>query len=239
MLFCYFGEVFLFREIINNFMDTATKKKIISIVNCFEMGTPYIQYAQTSFLNDGPKGIKQYTQSYGATEFGGNLKKLVALYVENHGIYAKELTPYIERIGKMPSLVGDKNFIELMKKASIEDEIMRDAQDTLYENTYFLPAEKWAENANFDEPLSHLVVFDSFLQSGSILKFLRNRFPETLDNEKEWVSAYAKTRYDWLRNHSNKHIKNSAYRMKDILKIINDDDWDLDRPVSANGIIVH
>lgn len=220
-------------------MDASTKKKIISIVNCFEMGTPEIQYEQTSFLNDGPGGIKQYTQSFGATEFGGNLKKLVELYVKKEGKYASDLKSYIPRIGKTPSLVNDKKFVELMKKASLEDQLMRDAQDELYEKIYFLPAEKWADAANFEEPLSYLVVFDSFLQSGSILKFLRNRFPETLDDEKAWVTAYSKTRYEWLKNHSNKHIKNSAYRMKDILKIIKDDDWDLEKPVIANDIKIH
>jgi chitosanase len=200
------------------------------------MGTPYIQYAQTSFLYDGPGGIKQYTQSFGATEFGGNLKKLVELYVSKKGKYAPELAAYTPRIGKTPSLTGDKKFIDLMQKASLEDQAMKDSQDELYERVYFEPAKKWAEKAGFVEPLSYLVVFDSFLQSGGILSFLRNRFPETLENEKEWIAAYSRTRLDWLSNHSNKAVKNSAYRMRDILRAVNSDDWKLAKPFIANGI---
>jgi chitosanase len=221
-------------------MDADTKKKIISIVNCFEMGTPHIQYDQITLLHDGPGKILQFTGSVGFTE-AYNLKKVIQLYIDKGGELSKEFARYLPDMGKKFTLARDTKFHKLWKE-SAEEQLMKDAQDEIYESTYFLPAEKWSETAGFELPLSYLVVFDSFLQSGSIMKMLRNRFPETLPNnggtEKEWIRAYAKTRLNWLKNHSRVAVRNSAYRMRDITKIINDDDWELENPVSANGIII-
>lgn len=222
-------------------MDSNTKKKIISIVNCFEMGSPHIKYDDITLLHDAPGNQLQVTISFGMTQ-AGSLQKLIKNYIALHGKYASDFVSFLGKLDKIPDLALDHKFLELVKKASGDDQIMKDAQDEIYESTYFLPAEKWSETAGFELPLSYLVVFDSFLQSGSIMKMLRNRFPETLPNnggtEKEWIRAYAKTRLNWLRNHSREAVRNSAYRMRDITKIINDDDWELENSVSANGIII-
>lgn len=222
-------------------MDADTKKKIISIVNCFEMGTPHLQYDQITLLHDAPGKQLQVTLSVGFTQ-AGSLQKVVHAYIDKHGTYASDFTKYLPKLNKIPDLALDKEFIKLLKKASKDDQLMKDAQDEIFEQIYFQPAEKWSETAGFEHPLSYLVVFDSFLHSGSIMKMLRNRFPEKLPNngghEKEWIEAYARTRLSWLRNHSNQAVRNSAYRMRDIIRIINNDDWDLEKPVEANGIVV-
>lgn len=215
-------------------MTDATKQKILSIVNCFEMGTPHLQYDQITRLHDGPGKVLQFTGSFGVTE-AYNLKKLIELYIAKGGKFADEYKPYLKDMGKKFTLANDSKFGLLWKKSAREDQLMRDAQDEIYEELYFIPAVKWCEQANFKTPLSHLVIFDSILQSGQILPFLRKRFAETTANEKSWVKAYTATRDKWLRTHSNKAVRNSAYRTKDLLKIIADGDWELEHPVIAHG----
>lgn len=222
-------------------MDSETKKKIISIVNCFEMGTPHIQYDQITILNDGPNKVKQFTGSFGVTE-AYNLKPLIELYIQKEGKFSQEFKRYLPNMGKKFVLADDKSFHALWKKSAKEDALMREAQDEIYERIYFVPAEKWSETAKFVEPLSYLVIFDSILQSGSILTSLRNKFPEKLPNnggdEKAWIKSYVTVRNSWLSNHSNKAVRNSSYRTRDLLRIINNNDWDLEKPVKANDIIV-
>lgn len=222
-------------------MNAKTKKKIISIVNCFEMGTKHIQYDQITLLNDGPGQKKQVTLSFGATQ-AGTLQRIINLYIERKGQFANDFKPFLPKLNKIPDLANDKDFINLLMKSSKEDQLMKDIQDEIYEIIYFVPAKQWSEDAEFIYPLSYLVIFDSMLQSGSIMKFLRNKFPEKLPNnggdEKKWIEAYLTTRDKWLSNHSNKAVRNSSYRTKDLLRVLRSNDWNLEKPVKANDIIV-
>jgi chitosanase len=212
--------------------------KIKKVINMMEMGVPNLKYDDITILPDGPNGRRQITLSVGFTEYGGNLKKVVETYIKKEGKYAKDFEPYVDKIGKT-SLVNDHEFINLLKTASKEDQLMKDAQDKVYEDVYIQPALNWAKSRGFEKPLSLLVVIDSFLQSGQVFAFLRNRFSEKTPidggDEKDWITAYIETRHFWLKNHTNKAVRNSSYRTKDYLKMIADNNWNLDAPVVANG----
>lgn len=201
-----------------------------NLLSCMETGTPYMKYDMITILPDGPKGIRQITLGVGFTEFGGNLKKVVQLYVNKKGIYADKLSPFVDKIGKIP-LVNDASFVELLKIASKKDGIMMDCQDTIFEEKYFTPAMKWAHTEGFKTNLAILCIFDSFLQSGQIFGFLRNRFsektPRNGGDEKKWITEYIIARQQWLKTHSNRAVRNSAYRTQSYLKIINNNNWDL------------
>jgi chitosanase len=221
-------------------LDNLTKRKIWSIVNCVETGTPYFAYDQITILPDGPNNIECVTLSVGFTEFGGNLKKVVQRYVDKKGKYANRFVPYLNRIGKMPSLSKDKNFIDALVISSKNDKLMRNAQDEIFEEVYFQPALKWAATEGIETPLGILVVYDSFLHSGSIFTFLRNRFTEKTPanggSEKRWISQYVDARQNWLSNHSNKPVRNSAYRTRTYQQLIKKENWDLVGPVTTlNG----
>ena len=220
-----------------------TDKKIKAIINCVETGTPYLDYASHTFLHDGPNRALQYTLSVGFTEYGGNLKKVIDLYIAKDGKYANELSPYSAKIGKMPSLANDKRFDELLMKASKEDQLMKDAQDEVYDAVYYNPAMKWAENNGLKSPLARLVVFDSMLQSGKVFDFLRNRFQENIPrnggDEHRWISEYVRVRHDWLKSNGNESVRNSAYRTRTYKKLIESGNWDLVGDVKVeNGCIV-
>jgi len=77
----------------------------------------------------------------------------------------------------------------------------------------------------------------------SILKMIRSRFrevpPSMGGKEKEWIAAYTRARNKWLLERSSAAVKASAYRTKDLLKMIEDKNWNLDKlPLIANGVEV-
>ena len=213
------------------------KIKIQKILNAIETGTPDGDYANISLYDDGPNHIKQITYGKSQTTEWGNLSKLVDLYILKKGKYAENLRPYQDKIGRI-TLVHDENLILLLKKAGKEDPIMREAQDEFFDKHYWEPAKQWFDEKKFTKPFSMLVIYDSFIQSGSILKFLRNKFVETTPDkggkEEVWIEQYLKVRNDWLSNHSQQILVKSAYRTRNLLQGLKEENWNLDKIFIAN-----
>jgi chitosanase len=183
---------------------------------------------------------KQVTLSIGFTEGGSNLKKLLQHYVELDGAFGAQFAPYIATMGSGPSLHNDSDFMGLLKNAGKEDPLMMKAQEEMFDRLYLGPAFTWASLHGFALPLSYLVIADSFLHSGSMLDFLMKRFPEKKPKDggdsKSWITAYTKTRKDWLANHSNKLLRNTVYRCDCYLTQIDKGNWDLsEAPVFMHG----
>jgi chitosanase len=213
------------------------KNKIQKIVNVFESGTPNGDYGCISLYEDGPNGIKQVTYGKSQTTEWGNLSQLVKLYINNNGKFSDQLIKYSDTIGRT-SLVNDKNFISILKEAS-KDPIMRESQDSFFDTHYWEPAKKWFDKNGFKSNLAMLVIYDSFIHSGSILKFLRERFAEKVPvnggDEKAWIEQYCQTRLSWLNNHSNPILRKTNYRVVDFIRAIEKNDWDLSQEFLANG----
>lgn len=213
------------------------KIKIQKIVNVFESGTPDGDYGCVSLYEDGPKGIKQITYGKSQTTEWGNLRDLVKMYINNHGQYSDMLLAFVDDIGCI-SLVSDKNFINILKQAS-KDPIMHKTQDAFFDKHYWEPAKAWVEKNGFKTNLAMLVIYDSFIHSGSILKFLRDKFSEKVPvnggDEKNWIIQYCKARLNWLKNHSNPILQKTTYRVHDFLVAQELDNWDLSEVFSANG----
>jgi chitosanase len=218
-------------------MSNKIKNKIQKIVNVFESGSPEGDYGCISLYEDGPNGIRQITYGKSQTTEWGNLNALINLYIKNEGSIAEKFEPYKEKIG-FRSFVSDKAFIALLKEAA-KDPIMQKTQDQFFDIHYWEPAKTWFTKNGFKLNLSMLVIYDSFIHSGSILKFLRNRFSEVTPalggDEKEWIKAYVKTRHGWLKDHSNEILTKTIYRTQNFLDAIKKDDWDLSQVFVANG----
>jgi chitosanase len=217
--------------------DMEIKNKIQKIVNVFESGTPDGDYGCISLYEDGPNGIKQVTYGKSQTTEWGNLSQLVKLYINNNGKFSDQLIKYSDTIGRT-SLVNDKNFISILKEAS-KDPIMRESQDSFFDTHYWEPAKKWFDKNGFKSNLAMLVIYDSFIHSGSILKFLRERFTEKVPvnggDEKAWIEQYCQTRLSWLNNHSNPILRKTNYRVVDFIRAMEKNDWDLSQEFLANG----
>jgi chitosanase len=202
-------------------------KKIKNVLNIAEQGTQTIPYGKVEVMPDGKGGRNQVTLSVGFTQDGGNLGKVIDRYVSEGGIYAKELSSYSM---SNSGLSYNATFKGLLVKAG-GDPTMQRIQEELYTTLYIGPAIKWGESEGFVEPLSFLVICDSFLHSGSMLTFLRNRFSEKTPkwggSEPVWIAQYIDVREKWLATHSNKLLRNTVYRTNYYRQLVNLGDWGL------------
>ncbi len=218
------------------------KLLIVRILNVFETGTPEGKYDMLVIYDDGANDSYQITYGRSQTTEQGNLRKLIDMYVDNNGKYADDFVPYLDKIG-LESLVDDENFKSLLIKAAREDMIMRNTQDSFFDEVYWNPAVEWFERNGFELPLTMLVAYDSYIQSGCIPMFLRKRFiekpPAKGGDEKKWTASYVEARYQWLKYHEKKILRKTIYRTQTFLNEIARDNWNLDKlPINANGIKV-
>lgn len=223
---------------------TSTQRSLIErSINTIETGDPGGDYGAISIYADGPHDIKQITYGRAQTTEYGNLRKLVQMYAAAGGTYSGALASYGDRVGSEP-LTDDTQFKNLLRDAGRKDPVMRKIQDQFFEEVYFMPAMRWADDNGFAKALSALVIYDSFIHSGQILWFLRQRFaesPPTLGgNEETWVSEYVRVRHEWLSNHHRPAVRKSIYRTRAYLEQIASGNWDLQIvPVRMNGMDVY
>jgi chitosanase len=89
---------------------------------------------------------------------------------------------------------------------------MQTTQDLFFDKAYFQPAMDSATSR------SALVIYDSFIHSGSILGSLAQELPEAVPadggNERKRIEQYVNARHNWLANHSNEILRNTVYRTK-------------------------
>jgi chitosanase len=209
------------------------------VINVFETGTVRGKYGAIAIFDDGPNDIRQITYGRSQTTEYGNLRELVDRYVTAGGGFADQLRPFVPLIGRT-ALVDDQTFKDLLRRAGNEDPVMERVQDEFFAIRYFDPAMRWAARNGFMRALSALVIYDSFIHSGSILDFLRARFQEVPParggNEQTWIRQYVEVRHDWLSNHPKPVIRASAYRTRDLLREVAAGNWDLAvLPIMANG----
>jgi len=219
-------------------LSAEQKRTIVAIVNVFETGDTEGDYGAVSIFADAPDGHKQITYGRSQTTENAGLKDLLLMYAEQFGAYSHELQRYIPSIKKW-TLYTDLEFRRLLKAAGT-DPIMRRCQDKIFEEQYFNPAMKWADDNLFFLPLSALVIYDSFIHSGSVPSWLRNKFPEPIPanggTEKEWVREYVKTRGDWLKTAANPALHSTVYRTDTFSTLIKNDNWMLVLPITAHGV---
>lgn len=223
-------------------LSKSQKSLLERVINVFETGTPEGNYSAVSIYADGPHGIRQITYGRSQTTEYGNLRQLVQDYAHVGATYSAALLPYVDKIGNEP-LTDDATFKKLLKAAGKNDRFMRAVQDSFFDRVYFQPALDWATAQGFVEVLSGLVIYDSFIHSGGILWFLRNRFAETTPaaggSERKWIKAYVRVRDEWLRTHSNTILQKTVYRTECFQREIDRGNWDLSRrPIVANGSAV-
>ncbi len=212
------------------------------VLNAFETGSVEGRYGAIAIFADGPNDIRQITYGRTQTTEYSNLRELVQMYVDAGGRFAEELREYLPRIGRT-ALVDDTRFKNLLRQAGNEDPIMRQTQDVFFDRRYFQPALLWANDHGFSLPLSALVIYDSFIQSGRIRPDLRQRFPERTPSaggdERVWIRQYIDVRHQWLLNHHRPAVRSSAYRTRDLAREIARGNWDFTQlPIMAHGVSV-
>lgn len=207
------------------------------MLNAFEVGRPDNDYRSIFVYNDGPNDRQQVTLSSGFTQFGGSLAKVLRRYIAKGGQYSLQFQDALDHKFGSSSLAADSGFLTLLRSAST-DQVMRDAQDEVFNEVYILPALQWAADRGFILPLSNAVIVDSYLHSGGMLDFLMKRFPEVKPiaggDERAWIRAYVRTRHDWLKN-KGKPLSNTLYRTDFFTHQFITNNWAFNPPMVANG----
>jgi chitosanase len=213
------------------------------VINAFESSSAAGKYGLISIMDDGPHKVKQISYGRSQTTEYGNLEELLEMYVNSNGLYGPAIAPYLPKIGVVP-LVNDSAFKQLLKDAGKNDPVMQQVQDQFFDLRYFQPAMQWMDDNGFSLPLSALVIYDSYIHSGSIMMFLRKRFPERTPknggDEKIWISQYVDTRNAWLATHSSQLLRNTVYRTSCLEIEIARNNWNLDLlPIRAHDVDIY
>ncbi len=225
-------------------MNLTEQQKHIceQVINAFESGSAAGKYGAISVMDDGPHRVRQISYGRSQTTEYGNLEELLDMYVNSNGSYSEAIGPYLPKIGVTP-LVDDAVFKKLLRDAG-KDPVMQQVQDQFFDIRYMQPALEWLDENGFIQPLSALVIYDSFIQSGSILPFLRKRFPERPPkkggDEQTWITQYVDARHAWLANHSNPLLQNTVYRTKCLKNEITRNNWEMDKlPIMAHDVDIY
>ena len=223
-------------------LSAAQRSLIERVINAFETGSADGDYGDISIFADGPHNIRQITYGRSQTTEYGHLSELVKRYVEASGTFSEAVRPFASLVGHKP-LTNDATFKQLLRKAGRQDPVMRRVQDAFFDDTYFVPAMRWADQNGFTLPLSVLVIYDSFIHSGSILSLIRHMFPEktpaTGADERAWTGAYVKARNAWLAANARAIVRKTTYRTAALQHEIDRNNWDLSLfPIMANGVSV-
>lgn len=219
-------------------MDPIIIQRILELINVFETGSKGGNYDALTIAADNPRRGLQITFGRSqACEFGG-LPLLLHNYTGNSGLLADKFYPYFNYLGKFDPknnsvLSSNMDFIALLKDSG-NDIIMQKTQDVFFKQRYFNPAFDWFSNHEFKLSLSLAIIYDSFIQSGSILGFLRDKIiesnPTSGGDEKEWMKQYILMRYKWFKN---SFLKICAYRPMTFYEQIKMNNWDLSQPITV------
>ena len=228
---------------VSHLITPPIKTLVQRVLNAAETGSADGKYHDISIFADGKRGTRQITYGKSQTTEQGHLAKLIRMYCEKGGAFAAQFGPYLPLIGRKP-LVDDAHFKKLLVRAAKEDPLMKGAQDEFFDKVYWTPAFKWFTEQGFTLPMSMLVIYDSFIHSGSILPFLRKKFAEPVPaqggDEKKWIGEYVKARHKWLAGHSKPILRKTIYRTNCYLGEIEGKNWHLTvLPIRMNGIAVH
>jgi chitosanase len=234
-------------------LTTQQKNKVLAVVNCFETGSVAGDYANVTVLKDGTNPVNgseilQVTYGVRQTTEQSNLRALLELYVSRAGQYAEEIKIFLTSINtvdgnkKGGTMWANNVFIQGVLKLAGADPVMIQCQDEFFDAVYFAPAKKWAIENGFFLPLSMLVIYDSFIQSGKIHDDIRKMFlevpPAKGGNEKTWISQYVMCRHKWLLTRSNIVVRKTVYRTRCLADAISTNNWDLKKAMMANKVFV-
>ena len=217
---------------------THTRRVSEAIVSVFETGRPNGDPSAVVVLEDGA-GI-----SYGVhqgTDKSGALDAIVSRYIAEGGALAVELSAYLPHLVENRSITAGaraewvRDLMDVLRRAGA-DPIMRQAQDDVFEEGYWLPAVRIAKRLGLVEPLSMAVIYDTTIHSGPAgVDRIRPRFralpPSRGGAERAWTRAYVIARRDWLNAHPTPAVRRTVYRMAAFLAWIADGRWDLATPL--------
>ena len=211
-----------------------------AITNVFETGRPRGDYSRVAVLPDGA-GI-----SYGrsqATERSGTLERVLHRYVHLGGKNGHLLAPWFGLLGAKEPLHDSEAFKALLVKLG-NDPVMRVAQDEVFTDGYWNPAQEQGIRCGLEFPLSYAILYDIHIQSGAgRVGKLRRAFAEVPPSkggaERDWAMALNSARFRWLATHSRKIVRATTYRPETYSILASTDrGWHLELPLRCRGMTI-
>lgn len=228
-------------------MVTQAQRRVIdAIVSIHETGrVPGPEaYSTVTILKDGA-GI-----SYGkhqATDRSDSLDAVVMRYLDLGGVQADALRPFLGDLdgdlsSTSPTSTRVTSLMSILKVAGL-DPLMRRAQDEVFDELYWRPAEGRCQSMRLVLPLSYLAVYDCAIHSGpGRVDSLRRRFaarpPAGGGTEEAWTEAFIQARRAWLLESSNPLVRKTIYRCDGLLGLIKAGSWQLQTPMTYRGVKV-
>lgn len=219
-------------------MLTEQQKKVAeAIVNIYETSSARGNYGDVTVIK-GDTGHITYGRSQGSLT-SGDLYNILHAYCAAPGAkFAADFAPFLSRCkAKDVTLDQDQAFKHLLKQAG-DDPVMHTVQDNFFDVEYWQPAVSAAAKIPLTLPLGVGVVYDSLIHGS--WPMIRDRTNKVCDiaqeGEKAWTQAYVHTRLHWLANHARADLRACTYRMTGFQKIIDADNWNLDIPITVQGV---
>jgi chitosanase len=214
-------------------LSNIQKRTAQAIVNIFETGTVLGLYGQVTLIK-GDTGHLTFGRSQ-ATLAKGNLARLVDAYCANPGaLFAKRLQGYQARLRDADIKLDDDEKLKNILRATADDPVMRDTQDSFFEHAYWDVAVKEAAAMHLNTPLGVATVYDSVVHGswdamrdetdsrrGSVAKL----------GEQAWVKAYIETRRNWLATHPRPDVRKTVYRMNTLAALADHGNFALTLPL--------
>lgn len=218
-------------------INAIEKQTAEAIVNIFETGTVLGDYGNVTVI-PGDTGHLTFGRSQ-TTLGSGNLAILLQRYCDNASArFATRLSPFLPRfIAKDIGLDTEKHLHNILR-ATADDPVMRETQDTFFDTVYWQPAERAAKRLGVTSPLGITVVYDSTVHgSWTRMRDLTTRSAGDIATigEQAWIAAYIQTRRHWLANNSRRDLRPTVYRMDALQRLIDLGQQDLPLPLVVRG----
>lgn len=213
---------------------TPTQKRTAqAIVNLFETGAVLGDYGRVTVL-PGDTGRLTYGRSQTSLT-SGNLLQLLQRYCANPGAQlSTRLQPWLAPVQAQDERVDHDERLHNLLRACADDVVMRDTQDSFFDDTYWQPALKAARALGLGSALAVAVVYDSHVHGSwaRIKAATRQAAGEpAAAGEQAWITAYVDTRRQWLATHANPLLRKTAYRMDAFRRLIDQGLWGLPLPL--------
>ena len=221
-------------------LSDLQKKTAQAIVNVFETSQVLGDYGKVTLL-PGDSGHLTYGRSQ-TTLASGNLFLLINAYCQaGDAAFGPALLGFLDRleVGDL-SLDHDFEFRRLLREAG-DDPVMQVVQDQFFDRVYWKPAMNSAQNIGVETALGTATVYDSRIHGS--WKLMRDRTNDKHGRlgqvqEQPWVGHYVQVRRDWLANHSMTILHKTVYRMDNLEKLINEQNWGLELPLTVHGVTI-
>lgn len=208
-----------------------------AIVNIFETGEALGVYGQITVI-PGDTGHLTYGRSQ-TTLGSGNLHELLQRYCSNPGArFGARLRPWLPRFAARDLSLDGDGLLHNVLRACADDRVMRELQDSFFDETYWRPALRSAEKAGIRTPLGVAVVYDSHVHGswGKIRDSVDSQHGAAAAiGEAAWIAAYVETRRAWLADSPRADLRATVYRMDAFRRLIDLGQWGLELPLVVRG----